>query len=69
MNTKLFFNSETNQVLRLPVNKQGLCQLDVGNRTFHLPVQALELLHYHPVSIDTVETLSSQAPALRQQSR
>jgi len=62
--SQLFFNPRTHQFLRLPTNSKGLCLLDIGNRTFHLPVQALELLHYHPVSIDpmTAPSETSEDP-------
>ncbi len=62
-NSKLFFNARTEQLLRLPLNGDGLCRLDIGNRTFHLPVEALELLHYHPVSIEPVDNSTTSAEA------
>ena len=53
-----------NQLLRLPIDHHGLCQLEIDNQTVRLPVKALELLHYHPVTIDAVEALPAQPMAI-----
>ena len=52
----LFFNSRTNTLLRLPEDENGHFRLDIENRSFHLPVEALELLNYHLITIDPLDS-------------
>ncbi|MEL6250008.1 MAG: hypothetical protein AAFY78_01245 [Cyanobacteria bacterium J06648_16] len=62
MNRQLFFNARFNKTICLSSDGQGLYQLPVGDRIFHVSDKALEFLNYQLVSTDVADQPRKRFP-------